>query len=75
MNTLVRLKELNIEGWKSTKRPTDTADRKILGELEKKGLQQQLSTIIETTGICKAMKEVPPKVQKAHRLGGTFVCK
>jgi hypothetical protein len=28
----------------STKRPTDTADRNFLGELEKEGLQQQLSS-------------------------------
>jgi hypothetical protein len=29
---------------KSTKRPTDTADRKFLGELEKDDLQQELSS-------------------------------
>jgi hypothetical protein len=30
---------------------------------------------IETTGICKAMKEVPAKTKKVYRLGGTFFCK
>jgi hypothetical protein len=37
---MVRLEELKIEyvkGRKSNKGPTDTADRKILGELEKEG--------------------------------------
>jgi hypothetical protein len=32
------------QGRKFTKRPTDSADWKCLGELEKKGLQQQLSS-------------------------------
>jgi hypothetical protein len=41
------------------------ADRKFLGELEK---DLQIKSI-ETTGIRKAMKEVPAK---AHRLGVTF---
>jgi hypothetical protein len=33
-----------IKGRKSTKRPTYTVDRKFVGELEKEGLQQQLSS-------------------------------
>jgi signal recognition particle GTPase len=76
---------LNIfKGRKSTKRPTDTADQKFLRELENEVFLQQLSSkickvlmekirkelkSIETTGIRKAMKELPAK---AHRLGVIF---
>jgi hypothetical protein len=31
-----------VDGNESTKRPTDTANRRFLGELEKENLQQQL---------------------------------
>jgi hypothetical protein len=64
------------------------ADRKFLDELEKEGLQQQLSSkkyvkflmakirkelkSIETTGIRKVLKEVPAEARKAHRLEVTF---
>jgi hypothetical protein len=34
---------IRLKGKKSTKRPTDTADRKMLGELEKEGLEQQFN--------------------------------
>jgi hypothetical protein len=33
------------------------------------------SKSIETTGIHKAIKEVPAKARKAHRVGVTFFCK
>jgi hypothetical protein len=44
-NSKVIMKNLiRPKGRKSTKHLTDTADRKFLGELEKEGLQQQLSS-------------------------------
>jgi hypothetical protein len=63
-------------------------DRKYLSEIEKEGLhsknyrpkdvkflmakiRKELKSI-ETTGIRKAMKQIPAK---AHRLGATFFCK
>jgi hypothetical protein len=80
-------KRIRPKGKKPTKCPTDTADRKFFNELEKEGLQHQLSSkrckvldgkdhkklkFIGTTGIRKAMKEVPAK---AHRLDVNFFCK
>jgi hypothetical protein len=64
------------------------ADQKLLGELKRKfysnnycpknvkGLKKKIRkelNSIETTGICKAMKEVPAKTRKAHSQGVLFL--
>jgi hypothetical protein len=75
-----------LKGRKSTKLLRATADQKFLGYLEKKGLQKSVSYLmanknrkelksIATTGTRKAMKKVPAKAQKTHKLGVNFFCK
>jgi transposase len=85
-DTLVRLEELKIEEnppnvpqirpiekfWANLKRKvySDNYRPKDVECLMTK-VRKELKSI-ETTGIRKAMKEVPAKAQKAHRLGVTF---
>jgi hypothetical protein len=49
------------KGRKSNKRPTYTADQKILGELEREGLQQQLSS-----KSCKVLDDKDQKRAEVH---------